>query len=60
MAERNHFTGFNTSPEIRRLVELLAAKWTEKRGRRYTMTEVMEEAIRMLAKREKVEADGSA
>jgi hypothetical protein len=45
---------FRVSPEVRRLVELLAARLTVTRGRRHTMTEVLAEAIGLLARREGV------
>ena len=40
--------------EMRMLMEALAVRLTEKRQERTTLTDVMEEALRLLAKREGV------
>ena len=37
------------TPEIRRLLEVLTAQFTLSHGRRYTFTDVIEEALRQLA-----------
>jgi hypothetical protein len=42
---------FKVDPEVRRLVECMAAQQTLDGGKRCTLTEVIEQAIRELAKR---------
>ncbi len=51
---RQQTLSFKVTAEVRRVVELLAARLTESRGQRYTLTDVVEEALREKAKREKV------
>jgi uncharacterized protein (DUF1778 family) len=41
-------------PHLRRALEELAARLTLKTGKRWTLTAVLEEAIELLARREKV------
>ena len=52
--DRQETMGFKVTAEVRRLVEQLAARMTVKRGERQTMTDVLEEAVRLLALRENV------
>jgi hypothetical protein len=55
-ADQQTVLSLRTSPEVRRLVELLTAHLTIERDCRVTMTDVLEEAIREKAKREGVKA----
>lgn len=51
---RQHVLSFKVTPEIRSLVERLAAELTIRRGKRHTMTDVVEAAIRLFARKEKI------
>ena len=49
--ERQTGLSLRVTDEMRRVVERLAAHLTLKTGRRHTLTDVIEEAIRRLAKK---------
>lgn len=51
---RQSVMSFKVTQEMRRTVELLAADLTIKRGSHHTLTDVVEEAIRLLAKKQGV------
>ncbi len=51
---RQSVISLRVTPEVRRMIEQLAAVLTIRRGKRHTITDVMEESIRMLARKEKV------
>ena len=46
---RQQVLSFKVTQQVRRTVELLAARLTVERGERYTLTDVVEEAVRLLA-----------
>jgi len=52
--KRRTVLSLKVTAELRQTVELLAAHFTTKRRERHTMTDVLEEAIKDLAKREGV------
>jgi hypothetical protein len=49
---RQRTMNFKVTEEFRSLVERLAERLTLRRGRRCTLTDVIEEGVRLLAKRE--------
>ena len=53
-AVRQAVVSFRITEEIRALVEQLSARLTIKQRRRFTLTDVLEEAIRRLAEQEGV------
>jgi hypothetical protein len=52
--ERQSVLSFKVTWEMRGIVERLSASLTLKSKRRWTLTDVVEEAIKVLAKREKL------
>ncbi len=55
--QRQTTLSVKVTPAYRRLIETLAAKLTLRGDRRYTLTDVMEEALCVLAAREKVKLE---
>jgi hypothetical protein len=51
---RKNVVSFRVTENIRRILEQLTAKLTLSRGKRHTMTDILEEGLLLLAKREKV------
>jgi hypothetical protein len=49
--ERQSVVSFKVTAEVRRTIEAMAARLTLERERRHTLTDVIEEAVRVLAKR---------
>lgn len=49
---RQETVSFRVTRTMRRLLESLAARLTLKDGKRYTLTDVVEEALRRLAEQE--------
>ncbi len=52
---RQKVLSFKVTPGIKTAIEQIAAALTTRRGERHTLTDVVEESVRLLAKREKVE-----
>jgi hypothetical protein len=49
---RQKVVSFKVTHEVRSAIEKIAAKWTIKRGELYSLTDVIQEAIERLAKKE--------
>jgi hypothetical protein len=54
--ERLLIMSFKVTPKVRRLIELLAAQRTIDSGKRYNLTDIVEEAVLEKAKRERIKA----
>ena len=54
LGQRQKVMSFKVTATMRRTVEVLAARLTIKRGRRVSLTDVVEDGIRALAKQEGV------
>lgn len=51
---RQSVMSFKVTQKMRRTIELLSAHLTIQRGSRYTLSDVMEESVLLLAKQEKI------
>lgn len=57
LVTRQKAIGIKISDEVRKLVENLRDHLTRTKGRRYTLTDVWEEALKQLAEKEQVNAN---
>lgn len=53
--QRNCVLSLRAKPQVRRALEELSARLTLSTGKRWTLSDVLEAAIRLLARKEKVE-----